>query len=210
MIATGTRKQGRLAGGAVTPSTYAPKGSGVFGSHRAVYSTAPAGPRPGGLIDKRQQIDPASTTFGHPFDGGGYRSTATLKKVEPKIFSPSSATGLNPLTQHVPEIGPHERGTFFLRGKQQPIVRTVGGARMSGLKSNTPFHPQGKTYAPQPKPTSAPDTAKIINKSRTPSFQSHGNLWGSGNHSFIKGRVNTISGTVGTGRWNTVKVGAAG
>src|SRR5690348_9539380 len=107
MVATGTRLNKRLAGGAVTPSTY--KGS-VFGA-RSVYPTPIHGNTPGGLIDKIQQKDPASTTFGHPF-GPEYRSTATRPHVEPKTGF-NVINQVNPLKQNVPEIGPNQRGTFF-------------------------------------------------------------------------------------------------
>lgn len=200
MIATGERKQGRLAGGAVKKDTY--QGS-VFGK-RAVYPTAVHGNTPGGLIDKKQQIDPASTTFGHPFDGGGYRSTATQKKVPPKTTF-NNVHAFDPIKQNVPEIMPHERGAFFLRGKEIPIVKTQGGANQTGKKSDTSFHPESKKFEKQAAPNSAPDTTKVQNKDKIPSFVSTGNMWGSGNHSYIKGRPNTISGAVGTGRWNTIK-----
>lgn len=189
---------GRLAAGAPGVDDY--KGH-VFGL-RSVFSNPLHGNRPGGLIDKQQQIDPASTTFGHPFDGGGYRSISTLPM--DKARTGANVTQLfNPL-KRVPEIAPHERGTFF-RKKVVPIVKTQFGAAKSGLQSDTAFHPQVKRVEARQDVKSSYSSEKIQRTDRPPSFETRGNLWASGNHSFIAGKPNTITGDVGKGRWNTTK-----
>jgi hypothetical protein len=195
MISTGDRKTGRLAGGAPEPHTY--KGS-VFGSRSAILNPV-HGNRPGGLIDKRQQVDPSSTTFGHPFDGGGYRSTSTQHKLEPKTGF-NLIHQVNPLKQNVPEVQPNARGNFFSKRGPRPIIRTVGGAT-----SGKNFSSSAVKLSTQITIKSTQSTEKIINKEKTPSFESNANLWGKDNHSFLKNVRNPISGTVGVGRWQTEK-----
>jgi hypothetical protein len=200
MVKTGPRKQGRLAGGAPTQHTY--RGN-VFG--RTAYPSPVHGNTPGGLIDKRQQVDPASTTFGHPFDGGNYRSTASYKHIAARTGF-NVIVQVNPLTHSVPEIGLHEHGAFFDRKLGTPIVKTQFGANHSGAQSDTSFHAQVKPTEPATLPKSALEGAKVMRTPSAPkSFHSTGNLWSSGNHSFIQGRPNTVNGQIGTGRWNTMK-----
>jgi hypothetical protein len=160
---------------------------------------------PGGLIDKKQQIDPMSTTFGHPFDGGNYQTTATQQKDPPRT-SFDTINALNPL-KTVPEIQPHERGSFFKKRTSVPVVKTQFGANKSGAKSDTSFHKTKKVFIQPPPIRTARATEKVINKAgpRIPSFASTANLWGKENSSFTKGAVNPISNTVGSGRWQTVK-----
>jgi hypothetical protein len=157
---------------------------------------------PGGLVDKKQQANPYTTTFGHPFDGGGYRSTAAQKPLPPRTGH-NVIEQFNPLKQNVPEISPHEKPSFFTR-KVTPIIKTQFGANASGMKSDTAFHPQPKNVVKRTFAVSSPPTEKIP-KSETPSFNSSSNLWGSQNHSFSTGAVNAISGTPGKGRWSITK-----
>lgn len=189
---------GRIAGGAPGIANYS--GSDVFGT--SVYSSL-AGHAPGGLIDKKQQADPSSTVFAHPFDNGKYRSTSTLPKQHP-LTAWNVTTVLNPIRQQVPEIMPHERGSFFRR-KLTPAVKTQFGGNKTGLKSDTAFHPQRIRFMPPPAVRSSYDTAKIQNRVKPPSFDTTGNLWGSGNHSYIEGHINPVDGRLGVGRWATRK-----
>ena len=189
--------KGRIAGGA----EFIRKLGSVF-SHRQ-YPSPAHGNRPGGLIDKRQQVDPSSTIYGHPFDGSDYRPTATSELVPP-ITGFEVTMLLNPLTHQVPEIMPNQRGRFW-REKLKPSVKTIGGTNKSGKESDTPFHPKNKVVVPNSMMRTATEMAKFQNKHRLPSFSSNGNLWNQANHSFIAGRVNTITGDVGAGRWHTVK-----
>lgn len=203
MIATGVRKEGRLAGGAVTPNTY--PGSGVFGDGQVSRSRPASGTSTRGLVDKQQQVNPASTIFSHPNDTA--RNTATLKKVPPKTGF-NVIHQLNPLKQNVPQISPNTRGTFFVQNKIVPIVKMQFGTNQSGKQSSTAFHPQTKLAGPQPKVVSGVATEKVTNQDKLKSFHSTGNIWSSANHSFIAGKPNTLSGSIGVGRWNITKVGA--
>lgn len=162
------------------------------------------GNTPGGLIDKKQQANPHATTFGHPFDGGDYQSTAT-GKIDPPRTGHSVTEQYNPLKQNVPEISPHEKPSFFTR-KVTPLVKTQFGANASGRKSDTAFHPQKKVHISPVRARSAVPTEKV-EKSKVPSFHSSSNLWSTQNHSFSKGAVNPLSGRAGMGRWATVKKG---
>lgn len=202
MIATGIRKEGRLAGGAVTPHTY--RGS-VFGGEKLAPIKLPTGASSVGLIDKQQQKDPASTIYQHPF-GDSHRKVATQKKLPPRTGF-NVTTQLNPLTQNVPHVGLNTRGTFFVRNKVTPVVKMQFGANQSGRKPNTAFHPRATVAGPQPVVKSAPATEKVINRTKIPSFVSTGNMWGQSNHSFISGKPNTLSGAIGKGRWQTTKGG---
>jgi hypothetical protein len=187
---------GRLAAGAPGVKTY--KKDTLISS---VYGNPSHGNRPGGLIDKIQQQDPMLTTFGHPFDGGDYKSTATLPLVEPATNW--SGRRFNPW-RAVPEIAPYEK-TQFLNPKVTAVVKTQFGANKSGKKSDTPFHPQAEIRLPRSATMSAHATEKIVNKTKIPSFETTGNLWGSANHSFIAGKQNSLDGSFGVGRWQTVK-----
>jgi hypothetical protein len=175
-------------------------GKSVFPQN--AYPVLVHGNTPGGLVDKKQQANPYGTTFGHPFDGGDYQSTATGNLV-PARTGHNVTEQYDPLKQNVPEISPHERGTFFIR-KVTPLVKTQFGASRSGRKSDTAFHPQQKVVVAPAKARSATPTEKV-SKAKIPSFNSTSNLWGSQNHSFSKGAINPISGHPGTGRWSTIK-----
>lgn len=194
MKAVGSRNHDRLSSKGVNV------GKSVFPKN--TYPVFVHGNTPGGLIDKKQQADPHSTTFGHPFDGGDYQSTAT-GKIDPPRTGHNVSQQYNPLTQNVPEIAPHERGTFFKR-KVTPLVKTQFGASKAGRKSDTAFHPQAKVTVEPAKARSATPTEKV-SKGKIPSFNSSSNLWYSQNHSFSKGIANPISGHVGQGRWSTIK-----
>jgi len=190
--------KGRIAGGADDISMY--RGS-VFA--KRAYSNPAQGNRPGGLIDKRQQVDPESTLYGHPFDGSNYRGSATNKLQEPVTYW-NVIHPFNPLG-HVPEIPPNQHGNFF-HNKVEPEVKTVFGANKTGKRSDTAFHPDSKVLVYQrPSARSSKSTEKVINKARTPSFETIGNMWNNSNHSFVAGHPNTVTGQIGTGRWSTVK-----
>ena len=108
-------------------------------------------------------------------------------------------------THSVPEIQPHEKGTFFSR-KVVPVQKTQFGA--SGDKSSdTAFHPRKKDVQSPPIVASAMMTAT---KKFLPSFPSNNNLWSDPNNSFLGGRHNTAGQGSGVGRWKTTKVGAGG
>lgn len=207
MIAVGKRKQGRLAGGAV-PSHDTKIGPQPFGK-RSVFANPVQGNRPGGLkaVQQAQHADPKSTLYGHPFDGGGYRSISTQQNLPPST-SHGVTKQYDPL-KYVPEIQPTEHSTFFRRTVNRPIVKTVFGTNQSGPKPSTPFNskePQTVKMMPElPQVQSSASTEKVQNKDKIPSFKSTGNLWSRENHSFMAGRVNPIDGRVGVGRWNITK-----
>jgi hypothetical protein len=175
-------------------------GRSVFSKN--TYPVLVHGNTPGGLVDKKQQVNPYGTTFGHPFDGGDYQSTATGKLVPPQTGH-DVIRRFNPLKQNVPEISPHEKPSFFTR-KFTPVVKTQFGANASGKKADTAFHPQRKFQVQPTRASSATPTEKV-GKGSIPSFRSSSNLWGSQNHSFSVGAVNPISGNLGQGRWSTIK-----
>jgi hypothetical protein len=85
----------------------------------------------------------------------------------------------NPLTQNVPEVGPHERGKFFTTKTATPIVKTQFGANKTGVKSDTAFHPVKKPVVRQPGLRSAQPTEKVISKAlvKIPSFSSPSGRW---------------------------------
>jgi hypothetical protein len=190
--------KGRLAAGAPGVENYL---DGPFSDR---VQRQAHGDRPGGLIDKKQQINPELTVFAHPFDSGKYRGSATNALQPPKTFW-DVINYYNPLTQNVPEIAPHEKGKFF-RQKVTPIVKSVFGANQVGKRSDTAFHPSNNVVVMKPPvANTAIATEKMVNRMRPPSFESMGNLWNSANHSFIDGHPNTVAGQVGVGRWHTIK-----
>lgn len=105
----------------------------------------------------------------------------------------------------VPEIQPHEHGSFFT-SKQFPVVRTVGGASKS-MKSDTPFHPlkHGDPNKPKKLPRPTPTSINNNEKVKHVSFPSNNNLWSDPNNSYLKGQVNPTTGKVGVGRWQITK-----
>jgi len=193
--------RGTIAGGqTVEPPN--PK-SDVFGRRVMTQVTDPI--LRGGLIDKKQQENPASTAiYDHPFDGAGYRgvSTQPLKKPTTTVNNLPVA---NPL-KTVDKTPTTARGTFFGRRVNLPIIKTQFGAAKSGPPANTAFHP-----VPQDKiaPTIGPPQIEIAKLQRTqkpPSFATTGNHWLDPHNSFIKGTVTAANPHIpGKGRWNTVK-----
>jgi len=191
---------GRLAAGAPGVELYR---GGVFSDR---INNPAKGNRPGGLIDKQQQMDPRSTKFAHPFDNGDFRSTAT-NELQPavtywNVIRPFRTFGRR---AQVPEISPHEHGKFF-RSKIEPQVKTVFGAAKSGKQSDTAFHPNNNVVVrvpPVPKSAASGERKQRVQK--LPSFESTGNLWNNANHSFIEGHPNPVTGQMGVGRWQTVK-----
>lgn len=205
IISTGKIKRGRLAGGGI-PTHETKVGPQPFGK-RSVYSNPVQGNRPGGLkaVQLAQHADPHSTIYGHPFDGGGYRSISTQPTIPPST-SHGVTKQYDPF-KNVPEVQPNEKATFFRR-KYEPIVRTVFGTNQTGPKPSTAFNkgPQAaKLLSPLPVSRSSPSTEKLQNKDKIPSFKSVNNLWGQANHSFLSDRPNTIDGRIGTGRWSVTK-----
>lgn len=191
---------GSLAGGAPGAVAKGETKGRVFGN-RSVFSNFRFAVKPGGLIDKRQQADPASTVFAHPFDNGGYRSIATIP---PRVATTTNNGQQFKTLGGVPEIMPHERGRFFM-AKPVPVVKTQFGAAKSGAKSDTAFHPQLRRVVPPTAVKSSYDATKLVAKVKPPSFESNGNLWGHANNSYIAGQPNSLDGRVGQGRWSTVK-----
>lgn len=188
---TATANGGRLAGGA--PGIENPAFFSVF-PNNTIPSAGRASYRPSGLIDKRQQQDPASTSgFGHPFDGSsGYRSISTQQQLPPlQVWN-----GFVTRTEVAPEIQPHERGTFF-QPKATPVVKTQGGAANTGAKSDTSFHPQKKVVVPRAEARSTVPTEKISRRATPPSFATVNTL-----------RFDPNNSNHGTGRWSVVKRGA--
>jgi hypothetical protein len=195
MIASGTAisNPGRIAGGA--PGVANPQFHSVFAP--IVYRN-PLGATPGGLIDRRQQIDPASTQFAHPFSGGRYRSTAS------HILLPR-LTNWNGFVVHdaeTPLLQPHERGTFFRRG-HTPAIKMQFGANQSGTPADTAFHRQPQIKLPHPVVKSVTPTEKLSPVYKPPSFLSFNRL--------VSNATNTsaASSQYGAGgRWAQLKRGA--
>jgi hypothetical protein len=102
------------------------------------------------------------------------------------------------------QIQPNEKGKFW-KTKIPSVSKMQFGA--GGDKaSNTPFHPRKQKVAPRVQPHSSQDGERTD----APSFVSDNNNWYDPNNSFIAGQTNTVGGVTGTGRWHTVKRGAAG
>lgn len=178
---------GRIAGGAPGIDT---RSGSVF--PRSVFHTLLHGNRPGGLIDKKQQVNPESTQFGHPFDADGYISVSSQEIIEPI----GNWNGFAMQTSEIPELQPHEHGTFF-QTKVKPIVKTIGGAAGT-QKSDTTFHPKPKIKLPRPTVVSSIPTEKISRRVKPPSFVTANTL-----------RMDPNNSHHGIGRWSQVKRGAS-
>lgn len=175
MIASGKaiHNGGRIAGGA--PAIVNPTIASVFAP--TVYR-ALIGARPGGLIDKRQQQNPESTTFGHPFPGTGYYSISS-QQILPGL---GSWNGFVTPHKNMPLIMPHERGKFF-RKKVIPAVKTVFGANQSGVKADTAFKRRPLIMQGHPKVQTARPTELVSREKRPPSFLSFNRLVADPNNS---------------------------
>lgn len=180
---------GRIAGGA--PGVTNPALVSVYPQTN---TPAVAGSRPGGLIDKKQQADPSITQYAHPFDGGnsGYKSISTQQRLP--AFS--MWNGFVYRTDAQPELQPHEHGTFFQK-KIIPAVKTVGGTRQTGPKSDTAFHPKKQQVKARPSVKGTIPTEKISRSVRPPSFVTSNTL-----------RFDPNNSRSGEGRWSTVKQSA--
>ena len=190
LIASGTpiAHGGRIAGGA--PEIANPRFGSVFAP--VVYRSV-AGPKPGGLIDRRQQIDPRQTTYAHPFAGGGYHSIAS------QMLLPAMTrwNGFTTLPASSPSVQPHERGTFF-QEKLTPKVKMQFGTNQTGVRPDTAFKRQPRVMVRRAQVRSAPATEHISREVRPPSFQSFNHLVYDPNNSLYGGH----------GRWGLLKRGA--
>jgi hypothetical protein len=180
-------KAGRLATGAYTPESPI---KGDRWGQRQDPNMLPA--VVGGI---RMPDDRTATVYGNPLSGSF--NTATQPVLAPTttnnmiIFHPDN----------VPEIGPHERGTFFKAKAFIPVEKTQFGA--SAEPSDTAFHrvPVVRNAPP------IPQSAKAGERTSALSFTSRGNNWFDPNNSFLQGVAQAATGNKGVGRWGTVKRG---
>jgi hypothetical protein len=132
------------------------------------------------------------------------QAPAIQANTQGRITSPFRTGGALP---PAPVVQPHERNRLETR-KVRRIYHTVGGASHV-IRSDTAFKripPKQKApapIAPQTDVLRVPDGQKI-------SFASNGNQWYDPNQSFNAGVPNVYAGSLGRGRWQIVKRGAAG
>lgn len=191
LIASGVpvRHGGRIAGGA--PGITNPK---THQTHAPRVYLNPLGFTPGGLIDKKQQIDPSKTVFSHPFSGGTYLSISS-QQILPPI---GNWNGFNVRMEATPELQPHEKGTFFQK-KITPPVKMQFGTNQTGRPPDTAFQRQPKLVLPRPNLRSMTPTEKLTNTQNLFSFVSYNHL-----------RADPLNSTYGDyGRWGKIKRSAS-
>jgi hypothetical protein len=192
--------KGRIAGGrtAIIPAGK----TDVFGSRP--YDNPPSPNWKGGLIDKQQQKNPKSTAgLTSPQVSPMFRPIPT----QPKHIASAAVNSIpgNKIFGSFQKTVVSDRGTFFAPKVKVPVVRTAGGANKSGMKPNTPFHPNPLPTLPPQQGAPVVSSEKLVNKTTPASFTSTGNHWSDPHNSFIKGAQTAATKTIGTGRWNTTK-----
>lgn len=176
------RNPGRIAGGAPDiPNEQ------FWSVHAPNAWRNPLGSTPGGIIDKKQQIDPEMTAaFAHPNSGGRFRSTSS--QVLLHNSGRQMAIGIwNGFVVHqgdIPASQPHERPPFF-RKTLTPPIKTQFGAHASNASPppDTAFHRQPQAVLPRPLVTSVVPTEKLVRGFPRASFQSFNRLVSDPNNS---------------------------